>query len=76
MGPQLFIHHNLVQHKTFALFMWLSYHDTTTLHGNLVISYLRSLMQWYDKRGGEYPYLYDSMAYMLLPCVHLLHISL
>jgi len=47
---QLFIHHNLVQHMTIALFIWLSYHDTATLpsptwdllcHG----------------RGGEYPYL-------------------
>jgi len=33
---------NLIQHEiTLTLFMWLSYHDTTTLHGNLAISYLR-----------------------------------
>jgi hypothetical protein len=31
--------------------MWLPYRDTTILHGNLAISYLRSLMLWYGKRG-------------------------
>jgi len=56
MKTQLFIHHNLGQHMTLALFMSLLYYDTTILHGNLVISYLRPLMPWYDKRGGV-PYL-------------------
>jgi len=31
MRTQLFIHHNLVQHMTIALFMWLTYHDTGIL---------------------------------------------
>ena len=37
---------------TLTLFMWLFYHDTTTLHDNLVISYLRPLMPWYTKGKG------------------------
>ena len=73
MRTQLFIHHNLLQHKTLVLFIWLSYHDTTTLHDNLIISYLTPLMPWCGNMGGEHPYLYDSMGHMVLPCAHLLH---
>ena len=47
--------------------MWLPYHNTTTLHDNLVISYLRPLIPWYDMWGGEYPYLYVLMIVMVLP---------
>ena len=54
METQLFIHHNLVQHKILALFMWQPYHDTARLYDNIVISYLRSLMPWYDKREVEH----------------------
>jgi len=57
MGNQLFIHHNLIQYKTLALFMQLPYHYIATIHDNLAISYLRPLMTWYDKRGGKHPYL-------------------
>ena len=57
MKTQLFIHHNLGQHMTLALFMWLLYYDTTILHDNIAISYLRPLMPWYGKRGGQYPCL-------------------
>ena len=57
MKTQLFIHYNLIQHMTLALFMWLPYRDTTTLHDNLAVSYLRLFMLWYDKWGGEYRYL-------------------
>ena len=73
METQLFIHHNLLQYTTLELFMWLPYHDTTTLHGNLAISYLRPLISQYGKRGGEYPYLQDTMTHMVFPYVHLLH---
>ena len=51
MRNQLFIHHNLVQHNTLVLFISLPYHDTTTLHGNFAIFYLKPLMSWYGKRG-------------------------
>ena len=57
IGTQIFIHHNLVEYKNLPLFMWLPYHDTTTLYNNLVICFLRPLMPWYSKRGGEHPYL-------------------
>ena len=55
MGNQLFIHHNLVQHNTLALFISLPYHNTTTLDDNFAIFYLRHLMPWYGKRGRGAP---------------------
>ena len=76
MGNQLFIHHYLVQHNTRALFISLPYHDTTTLHGNLVIFYLRPLMSWYGKRGRGAPLfigLYGSYGFTMcpsFPCIY------
>ena len=67
---------NLVQHTTLALFICPSYYGITTLYGNFAISYLRPLMTYYDKRGGEHPYLQDFMAHMVLPCAYFLHIFL
>ena len=55
--------------------MWLPYHNTTTLYDNFAILYVGPLMPYSMTRGGgEHPYLYDSMARMVLTCVHLLHI--
>ena len=42
------------QDNTYTLYM-ATYHDTTTLHDNLVISYLRLLMSWYGKGEGDTP---------------------
>ena len=59
---------NLLQHKTIALFIWLPYHDTTTLHGNLVIFYLRPLMPWCGNRREEHPYwVYSSYDFTMCP---------
>lgn len=73
MGTELFIHHNLIKYRTLALFMQLPYHDTTTLHDNLAISYLRPLMPCYDNRGGKHPYLQNLMAHMVLPHVFIFY---
>ena len=67
---QLFIHHNLVQHNTLAPFISLPYHDTTSLHDNHAIFYLRHLMPWYDKRGRGAPLfieLYGSYGFAMCP---------
>ena len=55
-NSNLYSQFNLIQYEmTLTLFVWLSYQDTTILHGNLVISYLRLLMPWYDKGEGDTP---------------------
>ena len=77
MGNQLFIHHNLVQHNTLALFISLPYHDTTTLYDNPAIFYLRHLMPWYDKRERGAPLFIELHgSYGVAMYVHLLHSSI
>ena len=60
---------------TLTLFMWLSYHDTTTLHGNLAISYLRPLMPWYGKGGPLFIGLHGLYGVVMCPSSTLFYIS-
>ena len=63
---------------TITLFMWISYHDTTTLHDNLAIFYLRPLMPWYGKGGGGTPLfigLHGSYGVAMCPPSTLFYIS-
>lgn len=41
--------------RTLALLMWIHFHNTTTLHVSLVISYLRPHMSWYGKGEKSTP---------------------
>ena len=62
---------------TLTLFMWLPYHDTTTLHGNFAISYLRPLMSWYGKGRGTPLFigLHGSYGVVMCPPSILFYIS-
>ena len=68
-GTQTFISQlNLIQHEMILLlFMWASYHNSTTIHGNIAISYLQPFMPRYGK-GEESTSIYNTSR--LIWCCH------
>ena len=72
LETQIFIHHNLVQHKTFTLFMW---HPAIKL-----LLYMTTILETsicYSMARGEGSTLLIGLhgSYVFFPCVHLLHTS-